>query len=60
MARKKSKTLTDGELLLGLGADPDLEGDYDEELGAVRTPLNQARARGHEDVERLLLAVGAQ
>ena len=46
-------------LLLDLGADPNLTGDFDPRLEVVRTPLNQARAGGHDRVAELLLAAGA-
>ncbi len=45
--------------LLEAGADPNLSGDYDRELLVQRTPLNQARDRGHREVARLLEARGA-
>ncbi|REJ84710.1 MAG: hypothetical protein DWQ36_07815 [Acidobacteria bacterium] len=46
--------------LLEIGADPDLTGDFDRRLETVRTPLNQALARGHDEVAELLRRAGAR
>ncbi|MEL7061690.1 MAG: ankyrin repeat domain-containing protein, partial [Acidobacteriota bacterium] len=46
--------------LLDAGADPNGEGDVDLRVDGRRTPLNQARLQGLDEIERLLRATGAR